>query len=137
MDMPVKLEGEGAAAATRVVSLKEARQRFDFVDVPGRPVPSIARNFSAPVIVRYDYDERSLTHLMAHDSDPFNRWEAGQRLATLLANHARPGRRLEQVAIGHATRAGGLTRAAPQTAVYVLPHGWIVHRDRPFQQRAH
>ena len=81
-DIPVQLEGKGAAAATRVVSLTEARQRFDFVDVPARPIPSIARNFSAPVIVRYDYDERSLTHLMANDSDPFNRWEAGQRLAT-------------------------------------------------------
>ena len=34
--------------------------------------------------MNYEYDERSLTHLMAHDSDPFNRWEAGQRLATRL-----------------------------------------------------
>jgi aminopeptidase N len=84
-DMPIKLAGEPApAATTRVVSLTEREQRFDFVDVPATPVPSIARNFSAPVIVRYHYDERSLTHLIANDSDPFNRWEAGQRLATAL-----------------------------------------------------
>ncbi|HEX2824878.1 MAG TPA: aminopeptidase N [Burkholderiales bacterium] len=81
-DVPLKLEGDGAAqAGTRVLSLTEAEQRYTFVDVPARPVPSLARDFSAPVIVKHDYDERSLTHLMAHDSDPFNRWEAGQRLA--------------------------------------------------------
>ncbi|MDB5926220.1 MAG: aminopeptidase, partial [Betaproteobacteria bacterium] len=84
-DIALKLENEGKAqATTRVLSVTEAEQRFAFVDVPARPVPSLARNFSAPVIVKYDYDQRSLTHLMAHDSDPFNRWEAGQRLATLL-----------------------------------------------------
>ena len=84
-DVPLKLEGELAAqATTRVLSVTQPEQRFEFVDVPLRPVPSLARNFSAPVIVKHDYDERSLTHLMANDSDPFNRWEAGQRLATRL-----------------------------------------------------
>ncbi|MGZ5756292.1 MAG: aminopeptidase N [Burkholderiales bacterium] len=84
-DMPLKLEDKGKAQAnTRVLSVTAAEQRFDFVDVSARPVPSLARGFSAPVIVNYDYDERSLTHLMANDSDPFNRWEAGQRLATGL-----------------------------------------------------
>jgi aminopeptidase N len=81
-DVPLRLEGEDAAqGGTRVLSLTKPEQRFVFVDVPERPVASLARDFSAPVIVRHDYDERSLTHLMAHDSDPFNRWEAGQRLA--------------------------------------------------------
>jgi aminopeptidase N len=67
-----------------VLSLTEPEHRFVFINVPARPIPSLARNFSAPVIVKHDYDESSLTHLMAYDSDPFNRWEAGQRLATLL-----------------------------------------------------
>ncbi|MGZ8264936.1 MAG: aminopeptidase N, partial [Burkholderiales bacterium] len=84
-DLPLRMQGEPPAqSTTRVLSLTESEQRFDFIDVPERPVPSLGRNFSAPVIVGYEYDERSLTHLMAHDSDPFNRWEAGQRLATLL-----------------------------------------------------
>jgi aminopeptidase N len=82
-DVALKLEGEDAAqGGTRVLSLTEAEQRYVFTDVPARPVPSLARDFSAPVIVKHDYDQMSLTHLMAHDSDPFNRWEAGQRLAT-------------------------------------------------------
>src|SRR6267143_1931064 len=45
------------------------------------PVLSPLRNFSAPVIVKHEYTEAELTHLMARDSDAFNRWEAGQRLA--------------------------------------------------------
>jgi aminopeptidase N len=40
------------------------------------------REFSAPVILKYPYTEEDLLHLMANDDDPFNRWEAGQRLAT-------------------------------------------------------
>jgi aminopeptidase N len=66
---------------TRVLSLKQTEERFVFENVPARPVPSLARDFSAPAIVKYGYTEAELTHLMAHDSDPFNRWDAGQRLA--------------------------------------------------------
>jgi aminopeptidase N len=66
---------------TRVVSLKKPEERLVFDARGARPVPSLARNFSAPVIVRYDYSESELALLAAHDTDPFNRWEAGQRLA--------------------------------------------------------
>jgi aminopeptidase N len=64
----------------RVLSVTEAEQTFDF-DVPEKPVPSLLRGFSAPVILHYPYTDAELLHLMAHDDDPFNRWEAGQRLA--------------------------------------------------------
>jgi len=84
-DIALRLEGESAAkGGSRVLSVKQAEEQFVFVDVPAKPVPSLARGFSAPVIVKYDYDEAALTHLMAHDPDPFNRWEAGQRLASDL-----------------------------------------------------
>jgi aminopeptidase N len=69
------------AEGTRVVSLKKEEERFVFDARGARPVPSLARNFSAPVIVRFDYTEAELALLAAHDTDPFNRWEAGQRLA--------------------------------------------------------
>jgi len=69
------------AEGTRVVSLREAEERLVFEARGARPVPSLARNFSAPVIVKYDYSEAELALLAAHDTDPFNRWEAGQRLA--------------------------------------------------------
>ena len=81
-DMTLLLEGEtGAGATTRVLDLKQARQVFRFVNVDEPPVPSLLRNFSAPVIVDYGYSDGELTFLSAHDSDGFNRWEAGQRLA--------------------------------------------------------
>ncbi|WP_050467959.1 aminopeptidase N [Herbaspirillum chlorophenolicum] len=82
-DMPLKLEGESGADATgtRVLELTKARQTFRFTGVNEAPVPSILRGFSAPVVLKVDYSDAELAFLMAHDSDPFNRWEAGQRLA--------------------------------------------------------
>jgi aminopeptidase N len=67
--------------STRVLSLTQSVQRFDFDGVPPGAVPSLLRHFSAPVTLQFDYENAELAHLMAHDSDPFNRWEAGQRLA--------------------------------------------------------
>jgi len=69
---------------TRVLSVREREAQFVFEDVPAPPVPSLLRGFSAPVILKYDYTEAELVHLLAHDRDPFNRWEAGQRLATTI-----------------------------------------------------
>jgi aminopeptidase N len=84
-DIPLQLQGESAAGeGTRVLSLLKPAETFVFTGIAAKPVPSILRGFSAPVIVKYPYTEAELAHLMAHDSDAFNRWEAGQRLATNL-----------------------------------------------------
>ncbi len=82
-DLPLRLEGETAAhGTTRVLELKEPETTFTFVGIEAEPLPSLLRDFSAPVIIEYDYSDDALAFLLAHDSDPFNRWEAGQRLAT-------------------------------------------------------
>ncbi|RBA23367.1 aminopeptidase N [Herminiimonas fonticola] len=81
-DMTLKLDGEVATIGTVVLELTSAQQTFRFTDVNEQPVPSMLRNFSAPIVLEYDYSEEELAFLMAHDSDAFNRWEAGQRLAT-------------------------------------------------------
>ena len=81
-DMILKLDGEVAAIGTVVLELTSAQQTFRFIEVNEQPIPSMLRNFSAPVVLEYDYSEDELAFLMAHDSDSFNRWEAGQRLAT-------------------------------------------------------
>ncbi|RFU46808.1 aminopeptidase N [Paraburkholderia sp. DHOC27] len=100
-DLPLRLEGEASAApaTTRVLEFTQSEQTFTFVDVAEKPLPSLLRNFSAPVIVEYDYSAEELAFLLAHDSDPFNRWEAGQRLATrellALASRAASGLPLE------------------------------------------
>ncbi len=64
-----------------VLSLKQVEEKFTFA-AKQRPVPSLLRRFSAPVILDYPYSEDELLHLFAHDDDAFNRWEAAQRLAT-------------------------------------------------------
>ncbi len=80
-DLPLRLAGEAAAGAgTRVFELTADETVLEFVDLPQRPVPSLLRDFSAPVVVEYAWDEAELAFLAAHDSDPFNRWEACQRL---------------------------------------------------------
>jgi aminopeptidase N len=82
-DMPLFLQGSGSAEAytTVVLELTEASQSFRFEHVKEQPVPSVLRNFSAPVQLDIDYTDADLAFLMANDSDAFNRWEAGQRLA--------------------------------------------------------
>src|SRR6266851_2888104 len=84
---------------TRVSSVRRPEERFVLENVEAKPVLSLLRNFSAPVTVTHDYTEAELTHLMAHDSDAFNRWEAGQRLALGIVLHglaaAQDGRALE------------------------------------------
>ena len=69
--------------AEQVLALTEVEQRFAFDGLDAAPVPSLLRRFSAPVILNYPYTESDLVHLMSRDDDAFNRWEAGQRLATL------------------------------------------------------
>jgi len=69
---------------TRVLSVNAAEQQFDFEDIGEAPVPSLLRDFSAPVVLNYDYSEDELVHLIARDTDTFNRWEAGQRLAARI-----------------------------------------------------
>ena len=65
---------------TRMLDVVEPEQEFLFEGVAEEPVPSLARGFSAPVKISYDYSDEQLMLLMAHDSDGFNRWDAGQSL---------------------------------------------------------
>jgi aminopeptidase N len=75
------LQRDGAELTTGMHVLTEASETLSFPGLLAEPVPSILRGFSAPVILEFDYSEEQLLTLLAHDTDPFNRWEAGQRLA--------------------------------------------------------
>ena len=66
---------------SRTFVLTQASESFHFVNVDSEPVPSLMRGFSAPVVLDCHYTDAQLLTLLAHDTDPFNRWEAGQRLA--------------------------------------------------------
>jgi aminopeptidase N len=79
------LQLENAPASKEMVlHLKEPSQMFQFKNVDSRPVPSLLRDFSAPVILQYPYSPSDLILLLKHDNNLFNRYEAGQLYALQL-----------------------------------------------------
>ncbi|CAN7165865.1 aminopeptidase N [Caballeronia sp. LjRoot29] len=137
-DLPLKLDGEKEPqGTTRVLEFTEQEQTFTFADVAEEPLPSLLRNFSAPVVVDYDYTNEQLAFLLAHDSDPFNRWEAGQRLATrellALADRASKGEELtldDQVvsAFAQVLDDSTLTPAFQELAVMLPSEGYLAEQ---------
>jgi aminopeptidase N len=128
--MPLRLYGEPQPqGAERVLQLCQAQETFVFQDVVAEPVPSLLRGFSAPVRLEMDYRDSELAFLLASDSDPFCRWEAGQQLAVHLilelAVAWRAGRPLEVPAAFvdamAAVLTGGDLDPAFQALVLTLP----------------
>ncbi|AEE34147.2 Peptidase M1 family protein [Arabidopsis thaliana] len=72
------------SGSSTILRVTKKEEEFVFSDIPERPVPSLFRGFSAPVRVETDLSNDDLFFLLAHDSDEFNRWEAGQVLARKL-----------------------------------------------------
>jgi aminopeptidase N len=66
---------------TTVLEMNKPVQSFAFTGLSARPIPSILRGFSAPVVLERDVLQSERAFLLAHDTDPFNRWEAGRGLA--------------------------------------------------------
>ena len=99
------LDSEGSAmpfpdgSIEQVLVLSDPEQRFVFEDIPREPTPSLLRGFSAPVKLDAGLETPGLGTIARHDDDPFNRWEAGQRLfgKMILEN-------LERVRAGEACR---------------------------------
>lgn len=79
------LGADGRELTTGMHVLTESSETLSFPGLQGEPVPSLLRGFSAPVILDIDYTDDQLIALLANDTDPFNRWEAAQRLATRRA----------------------------------------------------
>ena len=95
------------AVPTQVLELTEAEQSWSFEGLAAKPVPSLLRGFSAPVILERETSAEERALLLAHDTDPFNKWEAGRALAKdvlvrMVTDNAQPGPAyldaLEQVA---------------------------------------
>ncbi len=81
---------------TTVLEMTEAEQSFAFPGLAARPVASILRGFSAPVVLEREVGPEERAFLLAHDTDPFNRWEAGRGLArdvllAMVTEGAAPG----------------------------------------------
>src|SRR5215467_11585572 len=75
---------DGSKLANGLLTLTKVKETFVFGGLDERPVVSLKRGFSAPVKVTANRRDGDLAFLAAHDTDPFNRWEAVQSLATAL-----------------------------------------------------
>ncbi|KAF9600926.1 hypothetical protein IFM89_014053 [Coptis chinensis] len=71
----------GQPVHTVVLQVKKKEEEFVFSNISKQPIPSILRGYSAPIRLDSDLTDDDLLFLLAHDSDEFNRWEAGQVLA--------------------------------------------------------
>ncbi len=93
-ELPLRLEGEAAAGRQPRAGGDRGRAALRLRRVPEQPLPSLLRGFSAPVKLSFPYSRDQLLFLMQHDSDGFNRWEAGQQLSVqvlqeLIGQHQR------------------------------------------------
>ncbi len=70
---------------TQVLELTDEQQSFTFEGLGSRPVPSLLRGFSAPVVLEREVSDEESAFLLTHDTDPFNKWEAGRRYAVRIA----------------------------------------------------
>ena len=74
-----------------LIELKEKSQTFTFNDISSKPTLSINRDFSAPIILQFGQSLSDLYFLYANDDNPFNQWEAGQKIAIRsILNHEAP-----------------------------------------------
>ena len=92
-ELPLRLEGEDQPhpVSTRILHVKTQEQRYRFVGLSDRPVVSALRGFSAPVKLHMERSYQELAFLFANDPDFFNRWDAGQELATRALLKLTPG----------------------------------------------
>jgi len=89
-DLPLSI-GRPVASGGTVLDVCDAEQQFVFENVVAPPIVSLLRGFSAPVRLHQELDDATLAFLMANDTDRFNRWEAGQRLATRVIDRLEAG----------------------------------------------
>jgi len=89
LHIPVKiglLDEDGKELTQTLLEVRKKVEIFKFPHIAARPVLSLLRSFSAPVKAYYHYSNSDLVLLFKKDTDPFNRWEAGQKY---MASHLR------------------------------------------------
>ena len=102
--LPLTLQGENAHGPDeRVLELKEKTQEFLFEGIEEEPILSLGHNFSAPARFRDGNGRSDHAFLMRHDTDSFNRWEAGQQLATGIVLEM-----IGEIQAGRAAKVDGL-----------------------------
>ena len=82
VELPVQLaeEDEAPNLGTRMFELTAETSQWVFGNLPERPILSLNRGFAAPIILDAGLSEEDLAFLAGCDPDPFNRWDAMNRL---------------------------------------------------------
>ena len=83
MHIPIRmalLDANGNNNSESILQLKELEQTFVFSDMSQQPVPSLLRDFSAPIKLQTNLSDDKLMFILQHDNNDFNRWDAGQKL---------------------------------------------------------
>ncbi|WP_374298431.1 aminopeptidase N [Ferrovibrio sp.] len=131
-DIPLRLDKESAVPQRngRLLSLTAAKQTFRFRGIPEPRALSLNRGFSAPVNIKVKQSGVERAFLMAHDSDAFARWEAGQQYATDLllqriANPSTPFDPAFAAAVGQILRDDALEVAFAAEAVTLPSEDYI------------
>ncbi len=83
-DLQLVLEDGSEIATGEPIHFREDSATYKFTGIKQKPVPSFLRGFSAPVKLEMKLSNEELAFLFANDTDSFNRWEAGQQLATRM-----------------------------------------------------
>ncbi len=81
--MPLK-QGSAPEKMSEVLNFIQSEQPFTFTNIKEKPIVSILQGYSAPVKLKFERDDEELAFCMAHETDDFNRWEAGQQLSSRL-----------------------------------------------------
>ncbi|CAM3443488.1 aminopeptidase N [Halomonas casei] len=137
-DLTLTLNGE-ELGKDAVIHLRDDENTFIFTDVAEAPVPSLLREFSAPVKLHYPYSREDLAFLLTHDSDGFNRWDAGQRLALLALDDLIAAHRngVEKVMDSRVTEAfktlltGSMSDKAVLAEMLTLPSEAYIAEQQP------
>lgn len=95
----LRLNGQDADPGL-LLNVTKAEETFSFDGISQAPIASLLRGFSAPVVLQHDVSDDTLSFLIAHDTDAFNRWEAGQRLAQRIILKVMNGANAETECVG-------------------------------------
>ena len=85
-DDGVDIQLNSAGETEIIIEITKPHHQLVFENIDAEPVPSLLRGLSAPVKLDYPYSTEKLAHLMANDSDGFNRWDASQTLSLTVLN---------------------------------------------------
>ena len=142
---PMTLRMQGAEQDTLILELRQATQSWTLEDIPTRPVLSLLRGFSAPVIIEANRSTDDLAVLARHDTDPFARWDATQEVAHRYlsdgirahrANTARPDP-APLLAVWRAALDDEMLSPAYKTQLLTLPaQREVIERNEPLDPQA-